>query len=144
MGNRNLRLAQKNKRDEFYTKMSDIEEELINYSDYGEHFEGKVVYLNCDNPSFSNFWTYFYERFNTLGLKLLISTFYEDNDISYKTTYDGINVNKTKLKGNGDFRSPECIDILIESDIVVTNPPFSLFREYLDLDRKSTRLNSSH
>lgn len=136
--NKNLRLANKAKKDEFYTQISDIENELKNYK---EHLKGKTIFLNCDDPEESNFWKYFSENFEHLGLKRLISTHFEKEKPSYKLEIvkdinnDGrinkLDTIKTALKQNGDFRSPECIEILKEADVVVTNPPFSLFREYV-------------
>lgn len=138
MANSNLNAAKKAKNDEFYTQSSDIEEELRHYA---KHFKDKVVYCNCDDPTESNFWRYFYRSFGYLGLKKLISTHYEmDDSSSYALIYEGGHdnaenfdegVTKVPLKGNGDFRSDECIEYLKESDIVVTNPPFSLAREYI-------------
>ena len=129
--NKNLHKANKEKNDEFYTMLSDIEAELQHYE---HHFKDKVVYCNCDNPEWSNFWKYFKDNFERLGLKRLIATYYDNDNQVYRT--DLINdtkneLNRFPLKGNGDFRSQECIDILKEADIVVTNPPFSLFREYV-------------
>lgn len=129
--NKNLHKANKEKNDEFYTMLSDIEAELQHYE---HHFKDKVVYCNCDNPEWSNFWKYFKDNFKRLGLKRLIATYYDNDNQVYRT--DLINdtkneLNRFPLKGNGDFRSQECIDILKEADIVVTNPPFSLFREYV-------------
>lgn len=138
MANSNLNAAKKAKNDEFYTQSSDIEEELRHYT---RHFKDKVVYCNCDDPTESNFWHYFYRSFGFLGLKKLISTHYEmDGSSSYALIYEGGHdnaenfdegVTKVPLKGNGDFRSDECIEYLKQSDIVVTNPMFSLFREYV-------------
>ena len=138
MANSNLNAAKKAKNDEFYTQSSDIEEELRHYT---KHFKNKVVYCNCDDPTWSNFWHYFYRSFGYLGLKKLISTHYEmDGSSSYALIYEGGHDNaddfnegviKVPLKGNGDFRSDECIKYLKESDVVVTNPPFSLAREYV-------------
>lgn len=138
MANSNLNAAKKAKNDEFYTQSSDIEEELRHYT---KHFKDKVVYCNCDDPTWSNFWHYFYRSFGYLGLKKLISTHYEmDNKPSYALIYTGGHdnaddfnegVTKVPLKGNGDFRSDECIEYLKESDIVITNPPFSLARAYV-------------
>jgi len=128
--NKNLRKAAKNKNDEFYTQLSDIEKELKNYRD---HFKGKTIFLNCDDPEESNFWLYFSLNFEFFGMKKLIATHYETEKPSYKlelNEYKGIPI-KTPLKQNGDFRSDECIEILKESDMVVTNPPFSLFREFI-------------
>ena len=118
--------AKVNKKDEFYTQLIDIEKEMIHYT---KHFRDKIVYCNCDNPEMSNFWKYFYDHFNELGMRELYATFYGENASFYR--YDGENVIVTSLQGNGDFRSAECIQILDHSDIVVTNPPFSLFREFI-------------
>lgn len=118
--------AKVNKKDEFYTQLIDIENELTHYK---RHFENKIVYCNCDNPQVSNFWKYFYDRFGELKLKSLYATYYGDNASFYK--FDGKNTIAERLSGNGDFRSDECSEILKKSDIVVTNPPFSLFREYI-------------
>lgn len=127
--NINLSNANKIKNDEFYTKYEDIENEIQYYK---KHFENKIIYCNCDNPEKSNFWKYFKDNFKKLKLKQLISTHYIKDKKSYKLEFDGITFIKTKLKGNGDFRSNECIEILKEVDVIVTNPPFSLFREYID------------
>lgn len=127
--NNNLHKAKKEKNDEFYTQITDIEKELKHYK---EHFKNKTIFMNCDDPSWSNFWLYFSMNFEYLGLKKIISTHYEDSKPSYKL--EMINMGetiKTTLTQNGDFRSPECIELMQESDIVVTNPPFSLFREYI-------------
>ncbi|OGS70768.1 MAG: modification methylase [Flavobacteria bacterium RIFCSPLOWO2_12_FULL_35_11] len=136
--NSNLASAKKNKNDEFYTQLSDIEKELIHYKN---HFENKIVFCNCDDPKESNFFQYFALNFTHLGLKKLITTHYEKDSQSYKLVVehdinkDGvINLDdaiRTDLKGDGDFRSQESIEILKEADIIVTNPPFSLFREYI-------------
>lgn len=126
----NLQQAKKQKNDEFYTQLSDIEKEVKNYKKY---FKDKVVYCNCDDPEWSNFFKYFTNAFEFLGLKKVITTHYEkDGEESYKLELDSQGkVIKTPLKGDGDFRSEECIEILKEADIVITNPPFSLFREYV-------------
>ena len=135
--NKALNNASKAKKDEIYTQITDIEKEMRYYR---EHFKDKVIFCNCDDPEYSNFWRYFQLNFYELGLKKLISTHYEDSKPSYRMdivstdqdTQCGIpDYVKTPLKQNGDFRSPECIDILKEADIVITNPPFSLFREYI-------------
>lgn len=135
--NKNLRRAKKNKNDEFYTQLTDIEKELKHYR---EQLKNKVIFLNCDDPEWSNFWKYFKLNFDFLGIKKLISTHFEEDKPSYKLEYDGSNTVKTPLKQNGDFRSPESIELLKETDIVITNPPFSLFREYIaqliDYDKK--------
>ena len=172
-GNSDLRKANKNKNDEFYTQLADIELELKHYR---KHFMGKTVFCNCDDPYESNFFKYFAMNFNYLGLKKLVATCYmgspvvgeqfeqlsifdilpsEENtpkrfpykieiteviDINGDGAVDLTDVeyllrNKNNvlslLDGNGDFRSPECVEILKQADIVVTNPPFSLFREYV-------------
>ena len=164
--NSNLHKAKQAKNDEFYTQLSDIEKELKNYK---QHFKGKTVLCNCDDPFESNFFKYFVLNFNVLGLKKLICTCYAGSSISNKQlslfevtgnpesrpykavvtkVYDktgdgGLDMEDikelfksgenelTELRGDGDFRSNECIELLKESDIVVTNPPFSLFREYV-------------
>lgn len=136
--NNNLKLAKQAKNDEFYTQSSDIEAELKHYR---EHFKDQIVYCNCDDPIESNFWHYFYRSFGFLGLKKLISTHYEHNGkSSYALIYEGGYDNAPKfnegvkwvpLQSNGDFRSPECVKYLKESDIVVTNEPWSLTREYI-------------
>lgn len=150
MANRNnvLHAANKNKKDEFYTQLPDIENELRHYK---EHFKGKTVLCNCDDPRVSNFFKYFTLNFEALGLKKLIATCYKncepdlfsqnDSEHSIYITYEGDkNGNKIPdpsemevrfLAGDGDFRSQECIELLKEADIVCTNPPFSLFREYV-------------
>jgi hypothetical protein len=140
--NNNLHKASRAKSDEFYTQLVDIENELKHYK---EQFRGKVVLCNCDDPKESNFVKYFSMNFEHLGLKKLIATHYKDanlftKDVPYKLEYTGEkkggrmpdpNKFMTKMIGTGDFRSEECIKLLKEADIVVTNPPFSLFREYV-------------
>lgn len=133
-----LTKAKKNKADEFYTQLKDIESELVHYKN---HFRDKVVYCNCDNASVSNFVKYFKDNFDELGLKKLISTSYKapEDDLFKEgaknkgTYYEYTNESekRKKLKGDGDFRSEECKKILEISDIVVTNPPFSLFRDFV-------------
>ena len=168
MANKNLNAAKEAKKDEFYTQLADIENELKHYR---QHFRGKVILCNCDDPYESNFFKYFANNFNAFGLKKLIATCYngspitgqelplfaideEGNEkkVAYKVEITEVadvngdgrvdladvryliqndkNVLST-LKENGDFRSRECIELLKEADIVVTNPPFSLFREYV-------------
>ena len=139
MSNKNLTHARKAKRDEFYTQKWDIEKELTLYR---KSLTGKAIYCNCDDPINSRFWKYFYRQFGFLQLKQLIATHYNmDGSPSYALIYRGgsdaapnfdENVEKVQLKGNGDFRSDECIEFLKQSDIVVTNPPFSLFREFVN------------
>lgn len=169
--NEDLRKANKAKKDEFYTQLSDIEKELNNYR---KEFKDKTVFCNCDDPYESNFFKYFAMNFKFLGLKKLIATCYATSPVAYTQLslfdVEGLKIEKkdskkpykieitevednnsdgaidltdveyliknkkntlTLLKGDGDFRSEECIELLKESDIVVTNPPFSLFREYV-------------
>ena len=126
--NYNLRTAKTAKNDEFYTLMEDIEKELRFYT---ESFEGKVVYCNCDDYQESNFYKYFYYNFHYLKLKKLICTCFNADDNGLYAIYDGETETTGKLEGNGDFRSEECIEYLKECDVVVTNPPFSLFRQYV-------------
>ena len=144
--NSNLQDAKKAKFDEFYTLEQPIHDELYYYTedceDKGLHnqFKGKTVLCNCDDPEWSNFWKYFVRSFEHIGITRLISTHYEkDNKSSYVLKYfgekdaDGEPIFKrTDLQGNGDFRSEECLKLLDEADIVVTNPPFSIFREYIN------------
>ena len=132
--NANLHKAKDAKNDEFYTQLTDVAKELMHYK---QHFKDKIVLCNCDDPTWSAFWKYFHLNFAELGLKKLISTHYDKTEPTYKMEYEGGDDNnievgvKTLLEGNGDFRNQECLDLLDESDIVVTNPPFSLFREYV-------------
>lgn len=138
MTNVSLSNAKRAKNDEFYTQLSDIENELKHYK---SHFAGKVVYCNCDDARESNFFRFFQKKFNDYGLKKLITTSYNENGHGSVLVYEGDTngngkldeheVKVSELKGNGDFRSEECIELLKEADIVVTNPPFSLFREYI-------------
>ena len=134
-GNKSLHAAKKEKFDEWYTRMEEINEEMNHYED---KFKGKIIFCNCDDPTWSNFWRYFHLNFEYLGLKKLISTHYEPGEVqTYKMEYTGGDDEnfeagtKTDLRQNGDFRSNECLALLKEADIVVTNPPFSLFREYV-------------
>lgn len=128
MGNTIMIEAKRNPRDEFYTQIEDINRELNNYR---EQLRGMHVFMNCDDPEESNFWRYFKLNFDFLELKKITSTYYHESEPTYRLDYDGEQVVKTPLEQNGDFRSPEAIEILKEADIVVTNPPFSLFREYI-------------
>lgn len=138
MANKSLTQAKKAKNDEFYTRIEDIEREVMQYQQY---FKDKVVYCNCDDPEESHFWKFFELNFEYFGLKKLISTHFDPEKPTYKLELyrdingdgkiDNLDIIKTPLEGNGDFRSPESIELLKESDIVVTNPPFSLFREYI-------------
>ena len=147
--NRTLHIAKSSKKDEFYTQLSDIESELQHYN---KHFKNKVVFCNCDDPRISNFFTYFSYNFENLGLKKLITTCYKNQEkdlfgeeesedavfLEYAGDKNGNKIPDAEeigvkpLKGDGDFRSKESIDLLKQADIVVTNPPFSLFREYVD------------
>ena len=124
--NGNLNKAKAAKNDEFYTRLEDIEKELKHYT---EHFKGKVVYCNCDDANRSNFFKYFSTNFQKLGLKKLITSGLKDNGTGIVAIQKGDDIDI--YDGNGDFRSEECIEFLKEADIVVTNPPFSLFREYV-------------
>lgn len=148
MANSALTAAKAAKKDEFYTRLEDINNELRHYR---EHFRGKTVLCNCDDPRVSNFFTYFAYNFEFLGLKKLITTCYKNQDMdlfslnkSEQAVYliyegdkngnrvpDAEEIGVHPLKGDGDFRSAECVELLKEADIVVTNPPFSLFREYV-------------
>jgi len=138
MGNSNLHNAKQAKNDEFYTRLEDIEKEVKHYR---PHFEGKVVYCNCDDSKKSNFFKYFALNFERLGLKKLIATGYNKGGHGSVFIYEGDKngnfipddeeISNRQLNGDGDFRSPECVEFLKEADIVVTNPPFSLFREFI-------------
>jgi len=145
--NRLLHVAKKSKNDEFYTQLSDIESELEYYE---KQFYGKVVYCNCDDPYTSNFFEYFFKNFQRLGIKKIIAACYKEQNIDlfessesesgFYYVYSGeigrkkelISNNSINFEGDGDFRSQESISLLNQSDIIVTNPPFSLFREYVD------------
>lgn len=137
MANKNLTAAKKAKNDEFYTTKNTIEAELGANLSYRKSFEGKTVLMNCDDPEWSEFWKFFVRYFHVFKLKKIISTHYNaDGSPSYKLEWDGtmvgdqiVNMIKTPLEGNGDFASPECIALLEEADIIVTNPPFSIARE---------------
>ena len=154
---KNLKAARKARRNEYYTQLDDIASELKYYR---EHFRDKVVYCNCDDPRVSNFFKYFTLNFGKLGLKKLITTCYKNQQmdlfsqhdtekaiwLEYTGTQNSRNIPTAEdigthqLKGDGDFRSQECIELLKQADIVVTNPPFSLFREYvaqlIDFDKQ--------
>lgn len=147
--NSNLHSAKNAKKDEFYTQLQDIENELKHYK---EHFRGKTVFCNCDDPRVSNFFHYFAYGFEELGLKKLITTCYKNQNADLFSTHESEKavmleytgdkngdkipnaeeIGIVELKGDGDFRSAESIAILKEADIVVTNPPFSLFRDYVE------------
>lgn len=146
--NNNLHKAKNAKKDEFYTQLEDIENELRHYT---HHFKNKVVYCNCDDPRISNFFRYFAFNFEKLGLKKLLTTCYQNQnmelfsphnseraiyleykgDLNQNRVPDPEEIGVTHLKGDGDFRSAESIALLKQVDIVVTNPSFSLFREYV-------------
>lgn len=129
--NTNLIKAKQAKNDEFYTLLPDIEKEL---SYYVQYLKGKVIYCNADSE-YSNFWKYFTSNFHTLQLKRLIATSYNAGN-GLMIEYDGKQVTKKLLVGNGSFDSPECTAILEQADIIITNPPFSLFRHYIDTIKK--------
>ena len=163
--NTSLRKASIAKKDEFYTQLSDIEKELRHYKN---HFKGKTVFCNCDDPRVSNFFHYFSYNFENLGLKKIIATCYKNQDmdlftdnksenaiyLEYTGDKNGDRIPNPEeigikiLKGDGDFRSPESIELLKEADIVVTNPPFSLFREYvaqlIEYDKKFLIIGSQN
>lgn len=126
--NANLQEAKNSKNDEFYTQLSDIEKELQHYT---EQLKGKIIYCNCDNPEWSNFWKYFFDNFETLELKKIICTYHLPDTQVYKTEYDGTKLVRKPLKGNGSFESDECVEILKDIDIVVTNPPYSMMNVFL-------------
>lgn len=129
MSNQNLLTAKNKKNDEFYTRLEDIQKELDNYKEY---FKDKIIYCNCDDIYTSNFYKYFKDNFKELGLKKIIATNLSLDGTAYKTEFDNNSKeSRTELRGNGDFRSEECVKLLQESDIIITNPPFSLFREYI-------------
>lgn len=135
---KNLNKARSVKNDEFYTQFIDVQNELAYYE---KCFCGKIVYCNCDTIE-SAFWVYFHLNFSRLGLKKLVSTYYNRDGVSYKNEYlggDDLNIGacvRTLLKCDGDFRSDDCLEMLDECDIVVTNPPFSLFRDYVAMMMK--------
>lgn len=163
--NSSLGAARSAKQDEFYTQLTDIERELKHYK---KHFAGKTVYLNCDDPRVSNFFHYFSFNFERLGLKKLIAACYKSQDVDLFSTgdsdqaiwleYEGDKngsgvpdpdeVGVHHFAGDGDFRSAESIELLRQADIVVTNPPFSLFREYIaqliEYDKKFVILGSQN
>ncbi|MBB5224998.1 adenine-specific methyltransferase EcoRI family protein [Treponema ruminis] len=148
MANERFDNAKRNKNDEFYTRLEDIEKELGHYK---ENFKNKTIFCNCDDPRISNFFKYFALNFNNFGIKKIISTCYKNQDVDLftqndcekavyieytgnpndPTSTDFSTIEVKQLKGDGDFRSQECIELLKQADIVVTNPPFSLFREYV-------------
>ncbi len=133
-----LQKAKKSKNDEFYTQLSDIEKELQYYK---SHFQDKVVFCNCDDPYTSNFFKYFVSNFKELGLKKVIAACYKEQTLDlfqpkekergFFAEYSGDKIEVKQFKGDGDFRGKESIALLQKADIVVTNPPFSLFREYV-------------
>lgn len=148
MSERTLDTAKEKKSDEFYTQLTDIEKEMIHYKN---HFKDRTILCNCDDPRISNFFKYFALNFNEFGLKKIISTCYKNQEVDLfsqndcekavyieytgnpndPTSTDFSTIEVKNLKGDGDFRSPECIELLKQADIVITNPPFSLFREYI-------------
>lgn len=129
MNNQNLQKAKLSKNDLFYTKKEDVEKELVHYSLF---LKGKNVYCNCDDPMFSEFWRYFVEHFYELDLKSVTATYYSFNEQHTKLfRLDSNGLHEEQLKSNGDFRSDDCIKNLKCADVIITNPPFSLFREYM-------------
>ena len=127
--NNSLHSAKKEKNDEFYTQLEDIEKECFHYA---KHFKDKTVLCNCNDVLHKNFTLYFYRNFKTLGLKKLIATGYKvDGEHGKVCSYDGNEWTMKMLEGDGGYSTDECIEFLKESDIVVTNPPFSLFRDYV-------------
>jgi hypothetical protein len=127
--NVNLHRAKKVKNDEFYTLYSDVEKEIKHYK---KHLEDKTILFNCNDYEDNNFWKYFYNNFKELKIKKIISIRFMKNSSSYMLEFDGEETKRTELLGDGDFRNAESIEILKKSDIVITNPPFSLFREYIN------------
>lgn len=133
--NQNLHRAKGIKNDEFYTRLEDIEKELSNYR---QHFENKIIYCNCDDETKSQFWVYFHTHFAGLKLKKLIATHFDRTAFTEKAEYSGGNdadvtvCVRTPLNSHGDFRSPQCIAVMKEADIVCTNAPFSLLREFVN------------
>jgi hypothetical protein len=138
--NENLHNAKRAKNDEFYTQLIDIEKELKYYKNF---FKGKKVLCNCNDDKWSAFFKYFSMNFEHLGLKQLVCVSYNEKGHGKKYTYNGdLNgnrmvddweVNVTELNGNGSYSSDECVELLKECDVVVTNPPFSLFRDFVAL-----------
>lgn len=129
--NKNLHSAKKQKNDEFYTQIKDIEQELMHYE---HHFYEKTIYLNCDDPQSSEFWKFFVQKFKDYHIKKLIATHYESNKPNFIYEINATDTQRTIITpfpSNGDFKSKPCIKLLQETDIIVTNPPFSLFREYM-------------
>ena len=137
--------AKKAKNDEFYTQLSDISAELT-HQEYLNEFRGKWIYCNCDNPEISQFYRFFVLYFQQLGLSRLTCTYLagtsgSKNPVAYRyDIYGDLNGNGviddgdieiTQLTGNGSFDSPECLEILQACDVVVTNPPFSRWREFV-------------
>lgn len=126
--NTNLHKAKREANDEFYTQYEDIDKEIEHYK---EHLKGKVIYCNCDIPYFSNFHKYFLDNFKELELEKLIVTGYSKDGNGKCSIYNGEKSTDYDLLGDGDFRGDECIDMLQKADVVITNPPFSLFREFI-------------
>ena len=124
--NTDLHKAKYNKNDEFYTTYEDIEKELSHYN-----FKNKIIYCNCDDYRQSNFVTYFIANFDKLGINKLFTTCFIKGSNGLKFEFDGVNNSVVALDNDGDFRSEECIEILKQSDIIITNPPFSLFRQFV-------------
>ena len=128
-----LNAAKERKDDEYYTRLSDIEAECSHFVD---QFKDKIIYMPCDNPKMSEFWHYFHINFTNLGLRKIICSFYDGTDSTYSIEYFGGNdanltCGKITPMGTGDFRNASNAKYFDEADIVVTNPPFSLFREFI-------------
>ena len=131
LNNRSLINAKKAKNNEFYTQLSDVEKELKHYEDF---FNGKKILCNCNDDKWSAFFKYFSMNFEHLGLKQLVCVSYNENGHGKKYTYNSnMEFNETELNGNGDFSSDECVELLKDCDVVVTNPPFSLFCDFVAL-----------
>ena len=123
-----LKRAKQAKNDEYYTRYEDVAKEVANYTG---QFKGKWIYCPCDDYRWSNFYKYFKNNFKELQLKHLTATNYNLGDGAYRADFNGYEEVVSELKGCGDFRSTECTQIKDQCDLVVTNPPFSLWRDLL-------------
>lgn len=128
--NSSLHKAKKEKNDEFYTQLIDVEKELKHYTNF---FKDKTVLCNCNDDTWSAFYKYFTSNFKELQLKKLIAVAYNKDGNGIKRIFDGKEIISINLNGHGDFRDTECVEMLLEADVVVTNPPFSLFRDFIAL-----------
>lgn len=133
--NKQLHTAKKNQKDCFFTKRETVEKELIYYKKF---LKGKTVYCNCDDPHYSQFWAYLKENFYRFGIKELIATYYSEDEPVYKTTIKKdslgrLHTSRKQLAGNGSFDSEECLAILQQADVVITNPPFSRLKDFVPL-----------